>query len=108
MLVRRWGTHHCLWIVPLLALVLGKMVLKSVLKTMLLSRLVAQVNDLHVSMGDLVVFDVAEVASDVEFLCEGLADILVDVVHSSGPHMVLPLFKPSGVNTKLTYTGAEK
>ena len=84
------------------------MVLKSVLKMMLLSKLVAQVDDLHVSAGNLIILDVAEVTSGIEHLGKGLANILADVVHSGRPCMVQLLFKFSGMSAKLTHAGTHK
>ena len=59
--------------------------IKSVLKMSFLSELVMQVDDLHVSVGDLIVLDVTEVVSGIQLLGKGLAHILVYVVHSGGP-----------------------
>ena len=84
------------------------MFLEPVSKMMFLIELVVQVIDLLLIAGDLVIFDIAEVMSDVKLLGGEFADIPADVVHSGRPRMVQPFFEPSRVSTKLTHVGTNK
>ena len=104
----QWGTHCCLQLIFPFSLVLGKTVLKPASMMLLLSELVVQVVDLPPIVGDLIVLDIAKVASNVKLLSEGFANIPVDVIHSGGPRMVQLFFEPSGVSTKLTRAGTDK
>ena len=105
--MQQWGTHCHLRFLFLLALVLGKPFLEPSPKTVFLGELVAEVADLPPIAVDIIVLDIAKIVCNVKLFGERLADISMDVVHSSGPHMVQPFFKPGGVSTKLTCTGTD-
>ena len=90
----QWGIHCCLRFFFLLALVLGKPFFNPSPKLVFLGESVAEVADLLPIAVDLIILDVAKVAHDIKLFGEGLAEIPMDVIHSGGPRMVQPCFKP--------------
>ena len=52
-------------------------------------------------LGNLVIFDVTEVACSIKPLLEGLSDSLSDVPHGGRPCMVQSLFEPGWASLKL-------
>ena len=100
--MQQWRVHCHLRLLFLLALVLGKLFFEPAPKTMLRIELIAQVVDHPPGAVDLVVPGVSQVAHDIKFFGERLADLPADVVHSGGPCMVQPRLNPFGASTKLT------
>ena len=57
--------------------------------------------DVYVAMG-------TKVMHNIKLFGEGLTNIPMDVVHSGGPCMVQPCFKPVGASAKLAHMGTDK